>query len=390
MRGWLAGVAAATVLAGAVACSDSKSTTSPTQSSDTLGGGSQATTVALQTPARNQSASASLSDASSPNQVVKAVRPSVVRVRAGGQQTGPFGQVQRGEGTGTGFIIDSNGYIVTNNHVVTLGTDQAVASLSVDLWDGRTVDAKLVGRDERTDLAVIKIDADNLTPVRFADLSKVDIGDEVLAIGFALDLGSTPTVTKGVVSAKDRVIDESLTAGGRQYGVSISGAIQTDASINPGNSGGPLVNMRGEVVGINTAGLTGSGGQPVQGIFFAVSSQVAEPIVKSLVQGGRVNRGFLGIEATSITKDIAKAQNLKVDEGAGLRTVTPGSAAEKAGLKTGDVITKIGEHSIKNTGDLSNALASYPAGQRVKVEYVRNGSPSSVDVTLGEQPARTP
>jgi len=234
---------------------------------------------------------------------------------------------------------------------------------------------------------VIKIDADNLTPIRFADPTKVEVGDEVLAIGFALDLGANPTITKGVVSAKDRVIDESLSAGGRAVGVSISGAIQTDAAINPGNSGGPLVNMRGEVVGVNTAGLSGSGGQPVQGIFFAVSSQVGEPIVRALIESGKVERGFLGVELVSITADTARAQNLKVKEGAGLRAVTPGSPAEKAGLRVGDIIIKVGDHEVKNLGDVTNALARYKPGQTVKVQVSRSGNTLTVDVTLGERPA---
>lgn len=386
MRRVLALLAAGVLLVGAAACTNDKDSNEPAAAESTS---TTQVQTALQTPSRNESASASVGGNASATEVIKAVRPSVVRIRAGGQQTGPFGQTGRGEGTGTGFIIDSRGYIVTNNHVVTLGTNQAATSLQVDLWDGRTVEGKLTGRDERTDLAVIKIEAGNLTPVRFADSTKIEVGDDVLAIGFALDLGSTPTVTKGVVSAKDRVIDETLTSGGRQYGVSISGAIQTDASINPGNSGGPLVNMKGEVVGVNTAGLFGAGGQPVQGIFFAVSAQVADPVVKALVQNGKVVRGFLGVEATSISREIARAQNLKVDEGAGLRNVTAGSAAEKAGLRSGDVITKIGDKPITNAGDLSNALASHGPGAKVKVEYVRNGSSQSTEVTLGEQPVQS-
>jgi S1-C subfamily serine protease len=382
MKRILVALSAVVLLGSAVACTDNESKAGNVDSA-----GTQTQSTSFQPPSRNQSAGASLGDNAGTSEVVKAIRPSVVRIRAGGTQQGAFGSASRGEGTGTGFVVDGNGYVVTNNHVVTLGTTQEANRLQVDLWDGRTVEGRLVGRDERSDLAVIKIDADNLTPIRFADSTRVEVGDEVLAIGFALDLGSTPTVTKGVVSAKDRVIEETLNAGGRQVGVSISGAIQTDAAINPGNSGGPLVNMRGEVIGVNTAGLLGSGSQPVQGIFFAVSSQVAEPVVRTLIDTGRVERGFLGIEPISITREIAQAQNLSVNEGAGLRAVTPGSAAERAGLRTGDVITKIGDHAINNAGDLSNALAQYKPGQTVKVQFVRNGSTQTTDVTLGERPA---
>ena len=384
MRRILSALAALTLLVGAVACTDDDSNSS---ASSTEAAAPQAQTASYQPPSRTESAGASLGDSSGPSQVVKAIRPSVVRIRAGGTQQGAFGTISRGEGTGTGFIVDARGHIVTNNHVITLGTTQEASRIEVDLWDGRTVAARLVGRDERTDLAVLKVDADNLTPLRFADSTKVEVGDEVLAIGFALDLGSNPTVTKGVVSAKDRVIEETLNAGGRPVGVSISGAIQTDAAINPGNSGGPLVNMRGEVVGVNTAGLLGTGNQPVQGIFFAVSAQVAEPIVRTLVESGRVERGFLGIEPVTVTREMARAQNLSVQEGAGLRSVTPGSAAERAGLRAGDVVTKIGDHAIKNAGDLSNVLAQYKPGQTVKVEFSRNGRTQTADVTLGERPA---
>jgi serine protease Do len=296
----LAVPAAAVVLLGAVACTSDKTNTS-TSTSDTA---ATAQTSALQT----QNDARSLNDNADSNDVVKAVWPSVVRIRANGQQTSALGTAQRGEGTGTGFIVDQRGYIVTNNHVVTLGTNREAAQFQVDLSDGRTVQGELVGRDERSDLAVIKITADNLTPVKFADSTKSEIGEDVLAIGFALDLGSTPTVTKGVISAKDRVINETLNAGGRAYPISISGAIQTDAAINPGNSGGPLVNMRGEVVGINTAGLVGDAGQPVQGIFFAVSSQVAEPIVESLMADGQVERGYLGVEVATASPQAARAE----------------------------------------------------------------------------------
>jgi S1-C subfamily serine protease len=385
MKRILVALSALVLLGSAVACTDNDSNAGSSGAADSAG--TQTQSSSFEAPSRNQSAGANLGDNADTSEVVKAIRPSVVRIRAGGTQQGAFGTISRGEGTGTGFIVDAKGFIVTNNHVVTLGTTQEANRIQVDLWDGRTVEGQVVGRDERSDLAVIKIDANNLTPIRFADSTRVEVGDEVLAIGFALDLGSTPTVTKGVVSAKDRVIEETLNAGGRPVLVSISGAIQTDAAINPGNSGGPLVNMQGEVIGVNTAGLLGTGSQPVQGIFFAVSAQVAEPIVRTLIDTGRVERGFLGIEPLSITREIAQAQNLSVNEGAGLRAVTPGSAAERAGLRAGDVITKIGDHAIKNAGDLSNALATYRPGQTVKVEFVRSGRAQSVDVTLGERPA---
>lgn len=312
--------------------------------------------------------------------LVRTVRESVVRIRAGGQaRTGAFGSSQTPQGTGTGFVVDG-GLIVTNNHVVTLGTEQVAARLEVDLPDGRTLEATLVGRDRETDLAVLKVNANDLKMLRFADPASVIVGQEVFAIGYALDLGSTPTVTKGVVSALDRTIDE-------QNGVSIGGAIQTDAAINPGNSGGPLINLRGEVVGVNTAGLASSGGTPVQGIFFAVSAQVAEPVVTAIKEKGRVERGFLGISASQINRQLAAARNLGVNEGVGVEAVTNGSPADRAGIRVGDVITKIGDVVVKNRGDLFNALTRYRSGTSVKVEIVRNGAKSTVDVTLVERPS---
>ena len=381
-------VLAAVALVGGIACTDSKDDQQANATAGTVA--SQATSES----AASRSAATSLVQntraADDPAAVVKAVQPSVVRIRAAGRQTGAFGSVTRGEGTGTGFIVDDKGHIVTNNHVVTLGTNQAVNQLEIDLWDGRTVQGTLVGRDERTDLAVIKIEADKLTPIKFADPNTVEIADEVLAIGFALDLGSTPTVTKGVVSAKDRVIDETLNANGRPVQINIGGAIQTDAAINPGNSGGPLVNLRGEVVGVNTAGLAGSAGQPVQGIFFAVASGVAQPVVQALIDTGRVDRGYLGVNLRSIDRQIAQAQNLNVNEGAGLDRVEPGTPAEQAGLRTGDVITKIGDQTIRNAGDVSNALARYRSGQKVNVEYVRGQEARTTEITLGDRPANLP
>jgi serine protease Do len=378
---------AALALVGAAACTSDKDTSNDSaQTSSRAPAATRAaqaqTTASQSSRARAQTSASAAGDLQSPTEVVKSVRPSVVRIRAGGQAIGPFGVTPRAEGMGTGFIVDAQGYIVTNNHVVTMDSERAASRIDVDLWDGRTVQAKIVGRDPRTDLAVLKIDADNLTPLRFADGNTVEVGEEVLAIGFALDLGSTPTVTKGVVSAKDRVIEERQT--------SINGAIQTDAAINPGNSGGPLVNLRGEVVGVNTSGIYGAQGQPVQGIFFAISANVAEPIVKSLRDNGAVERGYLGVTLLSIDKQIAQAQRLNVEEGAGIQRVESGSPAEKAGLKPGDVIVKVGDQAVKNVGDVTIAMTKYRPGQKVTIEIARGGRSQTVEVTVGERPASAP
>lgn len=380
MKTLLTLLTAALLLAGAASCADGSDSRRAT---DTMTGRTEPNVAQQGTPQ-----SATTVQSKDTDDVVRAVRESVVRVRAGGRaQPGPFGRVASGEGAGTGFIVDQGGYIVTNNHVVTLGGNQPAPRLDVDLWDGRTFDATLVGRDERTDLAVLKIDAPDLKPLPFASPESVVVGEDVVAIGFALDLGSSPTVTAGVVSAKDRVITETIEVGGAFAPIEISGAIQTDAAINPGNSGGPLLNLRSEVVGVNTAGLVGAAGQPVQGIFFAVSSGVAEPIVKELIERGNVERGYLGIHATTITREIARAKDLRVQEGAGVEFVEPGSAAARAGLQAGDVVTRIGDVPIRNVGDLSVALFRNGPGSTVQVALIRNGETRTIELTPAARPA---
>ena len=235
--------------------------------------------------------------------LVDAVRQSVVKVSVSAQvQGGIAGRAPAQQGTGTGFVIDDSGHVVTNHHVVTLDSGARAGRIQVELWDGRVLDARVVGTDERTDLAVLHVDAAGLRPLAFADPESIEVGEAVVAIGYALDLGATPTVTTGVVSALDRVIEEDTT--------SIAGALQTDAAVNPGNSGGPLLDLRGQVVGVNTAGIVANGRTPVQGISFAVSAEVAEPVVAALIADGAVNRGFLGINAQDVSAEAARTRGL--------------------------------------------------------------------------------
>ena len=378
---------AAALLLGAAACGDDDAK-ARLSGDATATAQRDASPQAGSRPSGSPSPTAAADEPLDATEVIRSVRESVVRIRAGGEQPAmPFGAVVPAEGTGTGFIVDERGYIVTNNHVVTLGTDQPTSRFEVDLWNGETHEATLVGRDPRTDLAVLKIDAKNLKPLRFADPDSVAVGQGVVAIGFALDLGSSPTVTTGVVSAKDRVINETLIANGRPMPIEISGAVQTDAAINPGNSGGPLVNLRGEVVGVNTAGLVGVVGRPVQGIFFAVSSRVAEPIVKALIEEGGVERGYIGVRATTITREIAQANRLDVEAGAGVVAVESGSPAERAGLQAGDVITRIGDRAINNVGDVSAALFEHGPGTSVTIEFVRGKERKTAQITPAPPPA---
>ena len=308
---------------------------------------------------------------STTTELVELLRPSVVHIRSEAATLDDFGQLVPSGGVGTGFIVDNDGHIVTNNHVISTSNGDAVDNITITLDDGRQHDATIVGRDPPTDIAVLKIDADNLTPATLGDSSALQVGEDVIAIGNALDLSGGPTVTKGVVSALGRLIQES--------NVSIPDAIQTDAAINPGNSGGPLVNVDGEVVGITTAVIRGN----AEGIGLAISIDTAEPIVQELISEGRVNRGFLGVTIQEITPSLAQQFDLAVDHGVGIRGVQPGGPADEAGLEQGDIIVRLGSSEIRTSGDLFAALTEHRAGDVVEVEYFHNGNRETTEVTLG-------
>jgi S1-C subfamily serine protease len=399
-------VLSAVALGGTLACSGSgskkaaplsrsvataQSTAAAPGSGAATGNASTANTPAGANPV---SPAASINRSSAPLQstadVVKALRPSVVRVRTAGTSQRAFGVPSNTAGTGTGIVIDDQGHILTNNHVVTLGTTSPSNNISVDFADGQSVTAQLVGREPIADLAILKVDAKNLVPAKLADPKTIEVGQDVVAIGYALDLGATPSVTKGVISGLNREIDETLAGGTLSPGTNLNvvgGAIQTDAAINPGNSGGPLVNMAGEVVGINTAVLSSRNGQPVQGINFAVSVETASPVIKALIDKGKVDRGYLGVLLHPITPDEARAQQLPVSDGVGIQQLTGGSAAEQAGLKEGDIIVKAGNRDIHGIGDMQQALIENGPGTKLHVEYYRGSAKQSADVTLATRPA---
>lgn len=304
-------------------------------------------------------------------ELVDLLRPSVVHIRSEAATLDDFGQLVPSGGVGTGFIVDNDGHIVTNNHVISTDNGAAADNITITLDDGSQHDATIVGRDPPTDIAVLKIDADNLNPATLGNSSALQVGEDVIAIGNALDLSGGPTVTKGVVSALGRLIQES--------NVSIPDAIQTDAAINPGNSGGPLVNADGEVVGITTAVIRGN----AEGIGLAISIDTAEPIVQELISEGRINRGFLGVTIQEITPSLAQQFDLAVDHGVGIRSVQPGGPADKAGLAQGDIIVRLGSSEIQTSGDLFAALTEHRAGDVVEVEYFHNGNHETTEVTLG-------
>jgi serine protease Do len=268
---------------------------------------------------------------------------------------------------GSGFIVDPRGYIATNDHVVKNAT-----KIKVKLQDGRLLDGKVVGTDPQTDLAIIKIDAADLPTLRLANSDQVKVGEWVLAFGSPF--GLEQTMTAGIISAKGRVI------GAGNY----DNFLQTDAAINPGNSGGPLVNLSGEVVGINTMILSDSGG--FQGVGLAIPSSMADNVYHQLVKSGKVTRGWLGVSIQNITPELAKSFSLKAAEGALIAQVEPGSPAAKGGLRSGDIVFQYNGKEIKSPGDLSIAVANTGVGERAKLNVMRDGKPLNVDISVGERP----
>ncbi|MBV8351144.1 MAG: Do family serine endopeptidase [Verrucomicrobia bacterium] len=269
---------------------------------------------------------------------------------------------------GSGVIVSKEGHIVTNNHVLN-GTDDVTVQLS----DGRESKAKIVGTDGQIDIAVLKIDLPNLIPLAIGDSDKVRVGQIVMAIGnpFGLD----ESVSQGIISAKDRqVVNDSQVE-----------FFQTDTAINPGNSGGPLVNIRGEVIGINTIIYSESGGN--QGIGFAIPSNMVRGAVNSIISKGRVIRGYLGVAIQPVTKDIAEQFKLDSAHGALVTDVTPGSPAEKAGIIRGDVIRKVNGYDIKDTISLVNRIAEADVGSNMMIDLVRDGTAKAVTAQITEQPA---
>ena len=276
-------------------------------------------------------------------------------------------QHQQRNSLGSGVIIDSvQGLVLTNNHVIAKAD-----KIKVTLQDGRQLAAQLVGADAEADIAIIKIPAENLTQIPIADSSQLRVGDFVVAIGNPFGLGQT--VTSGIVSALGR------------SGLGIEGYedfIQTDASINPGNSGGALVNLRGELVGMNTAILAPSGGNV--GIGFAIPTNMAMTIKDSLVKHGEVKRGLLGVTTQDLTPELVKAFNLTNQQGAAVSRIENNSPAEKAGLQTGDVIIAANGQAIKNSHDIRNLIGLMQVGDDVNIEYVRGNEKKTVTATISK------
>ncbi|HLF84583.1 MAG TPA: trypsin-like peptidase domain-containing protein [Blastocatellia bacterium] len=296
--------------------------------------------------------------------VARDVEPSVVHIKV------YEGEVYAREGAGSGVIVNSAGFILTNAHVV-----RRANKIRVKLWDTSETDARVVGIDLQTDLAVIKIETNKALPVaRMGDSDKLNVGDWVLAMGSPF--GLEQTVTAGIISAKDRVTEAGATPF-QQF-------LQTDAAINPGNSGGPLVNLAGEVIGINTQIATSNG--LYNGIGFALPSSTAVDVYNQLVSDGRVRRGFLGINPQEITPQIARLNKIPDGQGVLIRELTNASSpASVAGLQSGDVITSINGQKVKNVRELIRRIAALPVGSIASIEYVRAAERRFTNVKLDER-----
>src|SRR5687767_7549615 len=260
---------------------------------------------------------------------------------------------------GSGFVINQDGHIVTNNHVVANATE-----IRVKLSDGRELPAKVVGRDPKTDLALLKVEATGLPVIPLGNSGELQVGESVMAIGNPF--GLEQTVTTGIVSATGRVIGEGP----------YDDFIQTDASINPGNSGGPLINARGQAIGVNTAIFSQTGGSV--GIGFAIPANLAKSVVAQLAHSGRVVRGWLGVTVQPLTADLAKSFNVAGSTGALVASVAEGSPAMKAGVKAGDVITEYDGRKVARSEELPRAVAETPTGRDVPVTVVRDGKPRTL------------
>lgn len=311
--------------------------------------------------------------------VVKKVSPAVVSITSKRNIEDFFGRVISQEGGGTGFIITNDGLILTNKHVISDDN----ADYSVITNDGKTYEAKILAKDPFNDLAVVKIEATGLSVVDLGDSDKVEVGSRVIAIGNALGEFRN-TVTTGVLSARERTLTASDASGS---GETLEGLLQTDAAINFGNSGGPLVNIRGQVIGINTA-VADKG--VAEGIGFAIPINTAKSAIESVQKSGKISRPYLGIRYVFLNKELAKLNNLPSEKGALIMGsgnqvgVLPGSPAAKAGIKEKDIILKIEGQEIDEDHSIARVLQRYQPGDEVTLEVLRDKNKFEAKLTLGE------
>jgi serine protease Do len=326
-------------------------------------------------------------------ELVSSVRPSVVNIsttrviRSGGDKGGFFNdpffrrffgdemfrhfqhpREEKRASLGSGVIVDAQGHILTNNHVI-----KDAEEIKVTLFDKQEFEGKVIGTDPKTDLAVVKIEAKALSPIRWGDSDALKVGEMVIAVGSPY--GLTETVTSGIVSAKGRA--NVRIADYEDF-------IQTDAAINPGNSGGPLINIKGRVVGINTAIFSTTGGY--QGIGFSIPSNMARVVMESLIKEGKVIRGWLGVTIQPITSELANQFGLKEEKGALVSDVVEGSPAQKAGVMRGDIIAEYQGRKVEDPTDLRNNVAATAPGTKASLKVLREGKEKALAVTIGELP----
>ena len=306
-------------------------------------------------------------------EIARKLAPAVVRLQVSAATSQESNNTFSGRGFGTGVIFDEQGHIVTNLHVLAQGSEEVPHRILTTLSDGRTFYATVVGTDEKMDLAVLKIDTEGLASAAFGDPGRLQVGEDVVAIGFAFDISGPPTVTRGVVSALRRKI--------LQGELVIPDVIQTDASVHPGNSGGPLANSRGEVIGINTAVASWA-----PDVGFAVSTAILRPAAESIIRSGEVKRAYLGITTAEATVPIQLGK--LTGKGIPVLMVLDGSPAYAAGLRAKDIIISIGGDQITTGSDLMPLLAKHKPGDQVVVEYYRSEQPQRITVTLGQLPTQ--
>jgi S1-C subfamily serine protease len=347
----------------------------------------------VQQPISQPTSQANAKEGRTVSDIYKQEGKGVVYVQARGvsEESSPFGLPgsQQGTATGSGFVVDKDGTILTNAHVV---EGASSVTVSFDENGGDAIKADVKGLDTSSDLAVLKVDPDKVKDVLpLGDSSKIQVGDPVVAIGNPF--GFTRTVTTGIVSALQRQINAP-------NGFPIRNVIQTDAAINPGNSGGPLLDSQGRVIGINSQIATGGQSNGSVGIGFAIPINTAKSLLPRLEKGGKIERSYLGVEMTDVTKQLADQLHLPTDHGALIQSVVRGGPADEAGLHGGrgdttagvsaggDLIVKVAGKDVKSSDDVANAIAAKKPGDKVDVEYYRGGDKKKTEVTLGKRPSQ--
>jgi serine protease Do len=302
--------------------------------------------------------------------VLAKVKPSVVAINTELTGYDIFNRPYQQEAAGSGWILDDSGLVVTNNHVI-----EGANSISVVLWDGRSVSAEVVGTDSLSDIGVLKIDVPDLVKMDIGDTSKIEAGEWVLSVGNSLGLG---------ITAKEGIISRTAVTLQNYSQESVDTLIETSAAINPGNSGGPLVNMKGEVIGITSVKISTTG---VEGMGYAIRMGEALPIIEELIQEGYVVRPWLGVNLYNIDQSVKQQFDLAVDSGTLVVQVSPDSPADISGLKQGDVIVGFGDKEIKTTQDVREAILALNVGSEVKITYWRGNKKAETTVVLSESPA---